>query len=107
MTPTEYQDEERRLVALIRALQADIASPVTLQERIARDEAAILAMQQNIAAAKERQARLPEILLSTQARLKEHRAKKPSTNAKVERLLKLKEMMDELLKEVGACGQDS
>jgi hypothetical protein len=100
MTPTEYHDEERRLLALIRALEADIANPVTLQERIARDEAAILALQHGIAAAKERQAQLPEILESTRARLKDHRAKKPSTSAKIERLLKLKEMMNELLAEI-------
>jgi hypothetical protein len=100
MTPTEWTDEENRLVALIRALQADIADPVSLQERIARDEAVIAAMKQGILDAKARQKALPEILLSTQSRLRDHRAKKPSTNAKVERLLKLREMMNDLLAEI-------
>jgi chromosome segregation ATPase len=100
MTPTDWTREEKELVALIRALEADMANPVTLQERIERDEATIKSLQDNIAAAKERQAKLPEILASTRERLRDHRAKKPGTDAKIARLLKLKEMMNELLAEI-------
>jgi hypothetical protein len=100
MTPTDWTREEKELVALIRALEADIASPVTLIERIQRDEATIAALQAGIAAAKDRQAHLPEILASTRERLRDHRAKKPSNDAKIARLLKLKEMMNELLAEI-------
>jgi hypothetical protein len=107
MTPIEWQNENDRLVALIRALEADIANPVSLQERIQRDEAQIEHLKVRIAQAKERQAHLPVILDSTRERLREHRTKKPSSNAKVARLLKLKEMMNELLSELGEVNSDS
>lgn len=102
MTPTEYEEEDRRLVALIRALEADIANPIALQESIERDEAAIAALKARIEAAKSRQAMLPDILASSKERLRLHRTKRPSSNAKVARLLKLKEMMNELLKDLGS-----
>jgi len=100
MTPKSHAEEDLRLVALIRALESDINDPVSLQQSIARDEAAIVALQRRVEAAKDRQAKLPELLATARERLKLHRAQRPDVDAKVRKLMKLKEMMNELLRDI-------
>jgi chromosome segregation ATPase len=100
MTPKAHEEEDRRLVALIRALEADMHNPLSLQESIERDEAQLAAIKARIDAARERHSKLPQLLQVARDRLKVHRLNRPDVDAKLKKLLKLKEMMNELLKDI-------
>jgi DNA repair exonuclease SbcCD ATPase subunit len=71
-------------------------------ESIARDEAHILTLQNNIRTARERQAQLPQLLASFKQQLEHLRSHKTrtATESKVERLKKLREEMAALLAEM-------
>ena len=91
MTPSQKD----MLVAAIRAIESDIANPVALQESIQRDEAAIVALQARVAAAKDRAARLPELLSSLKAQLAKIKTK--DEQPKIDkRIAKLQKLLDDL-----------
>lgn len=101
MTPKAYAEEERQLKAMISALRRDISNPVYYDEREQTLLTNIETLKRQVTELQERRAKLPELLVTAEKRLEALRNQRPSVSGKVEKLLKLRKLIDELTADLG------